>query len=145
MKIEKKIADPKYYDIQREEKITYIVVQEIRNKATPHYHIANGKAVQIVPDNHLSNSVNGGKLNRNGYLHGICNKYNSISVGVSDIMSDEDKQACLDLIMTLKQRYRVKIENIVRQKDITGEENPNIWHDNETWKEDINDKLIELT
>jgi len=145
MKIEKRYADPKHYSDKRQDKIVYIVIQALDNKPTPHYHITDGKAIQFVPDNFMSDSVNGGKLNPCGYLHGICHKYNSISIGVTDNMSEEDKTVCFNLIMTLKQRYGIKSDNIVRQKDVTGEMNPCIWYDNDKWKEDIKDKLIDLS
>ena len=79
MKIEKKIADMRFYgDKRNTDDIVYIVVQSIGNKPTPHYHIVEGEAVQIVPDHHISNSVNGARVNKRGYLHGVCTKYNSI-------------------------------------------------------------------
>ena len=144
MKIEKRYADPKHYSDKRQDGIVYIVIQALENKPTPHYHVSNGKAIQFVPDDFMSDSVNGGKLNGCGYLHGICTKYNCISIGVTDNMSEEDKTVCLNLVMTLKQRYGIKNENIVRQRDVTGEYTPCVWCDNGKWKEDIKDKLIDL-
>ena len=145
MKIEKKIADPKYYDEKRDTNdIKYIVIQTISNKATPHYHVTNGQAIQIVPDKYMSNSVNGARLNDFGFLHGICTKYNSISIGVPENMSDDDKQTCVNLIMTIKQRYKINNKNIVRQLDVTGEISPREWFDNDKWKEDIQNKLIDV-
>lgn len=145
MKIEKKIVDTKYYDSKRNANdIKYIVIQTIGNKPTPHYHVINGDATQFIPDNYMSNSVNGAKLNKRGYLHGVCTKYNSISIGVPENMSDDDKQTCLNLIMTLKQRYKVKNNNIIRQTDVTGENNPAVWHDEDKWKNDIQNKLIDI-
>lgn len=145
MKIEKRIASPKYYGSKRDKNdITYIVVQTVGNTATPHYHIVNGIAIQIIPDEHMSDSVNGARLSDFGYLHGICTKYNSISIGVPEKMSEDDKQTCFDLIMTIKQRYKIKNENIVRKLSVTGEVNPREWFDNDKWKKDIQNKLIEL-
>ena len=145
MKIEKKIADPKYYDEKRDTNdIKYIVIQTVSNKATPHYHIVDGKAIQVVPDVYMSNSINGAKVNEFGYLHGICTKYNCISIGVPEDMSDEDKQTCLNLVMTIKQRYKIKNENIVRQLNVTGEINPREWFDYDKWKRDIQNKLIDV-
>lgn len=145
MKIEKKLVSPKYFGDKRPvDDIKYIVIQETGNKATPHYHIMDGEAIQAVPDEYLSDSVNGPKLCFYGYLHGICNKYNSISIGVPSKMSQEDKQTCLNLIMTIKQRYKIKDDNIIRQMDVTGEINPEEWHDNEKWNKDIKNKLIEV-
>ena len=145
MKIEKKIADMRFYgDKRNTDDIVYIVVQSIGNKPTPHYHIVEGEAVQIVPDHNISNSVNGARVNKRGYLHGVCTKYNSISIGVPEKMSDKDKQTCFNLLMTLKQRYKVKNENIVRQINVTGENDPAEWHDEEKWKRDIKNKLIDL-
>ena len=145
MKIEKKYANPKHYSDKRQDKILYIVIQALEHKPTPHYHIVDGKAIQVIPDDFMSDSVNGGQLNRNGYLHGICHKYNSISIGVTNNMSEDDIAMCFNLIMTLKQRYGIKNDNIVRQKDVTGEYNPCIWCDNDKWNKDIKDKLIELS
>ena len=142
MKIEKKILDSKFYGDKRTCDIKFIVVQDISNRSITHYYISEEKATQIVPDENMTNAVNGGRLNKRGYLHGICNKYNSISIGLSDKMSEEDKETCLRLIMALKQRYDINNDNIVRQMDITGELNPTIWHDDVKWKKDIKDKLI---
>lgn len=145
MKIEKKIADIRHYGDRRKiGDITYIVIQTIGNKPSPHYHIVDGGAVQIVPDSYMSNSVNGARVNKRGYLHGICTQYNSISIGVPEEMSDDDKQTCLNLIMTLKQRYKVKNDNIVRQMNVTGENDPAEWRDEEKWKNDIKNKLIDI-
>ena len=145
MKIEKRIASPEHYSDKRRDKIIYIVVQEINNKCTPHYHITDGKAIQIVPDDYMSNSVNGGRLNHHGTLHGICTKYNSISIGVNDIMTDDDIVTCLKLVMTLKQRYKVDKNNIIRQMDITGEASPSIWYDYDKWASDIIKNLIDIS
>lgn len=144
MKIEKRIASPEHYSDMRREKIIYIVVQNINNKATPHYHISNGKAIQVVPDDYMSNSVNGGRLNQYGTLHGVCTKYNSISIGVNDIMSEEDVTMCLNLIMTLKQRYRIENCNIIRQKDVTGEASPENWANDDAWNMAVKNKLIDI-
>jgi hypothetical protein len=145
MKIEKKLINHKLYKGKRPEKIKYIVVQNINNKHTSHYHVLNGNAIQVVPDEQMTDSVNGGRLNRNGYLHGICTKYNSVSIGLSDDLSEQDIETCLRLIMTLKQRYDVENDNIVRQMDITGEHNPKTWHDMNKWKKNIKDKLIDFS
>lgn len=145
MKIEKKLVAPKYYGDKRStDDIMYIVIQERGNKATPHYHIISGEAVQAIPDEYLSDAVNGPRLSFYGYLHGISNKYNSISIGVPSKMSEEDKLACLKLIMTIKQRYKIKNENIARQMDVTGEINPEEWREDEKWNKDIKNKLIEV-
>ena len=145
MKIEKNLTNPKNYCEERKCKIYYIVIQEIGNKFSPHYHIVDGKAIQIVPDRNMSNSVNGGRVNKYGTLHGVCTKYNSISIGIGNNPSSDDLKVCIDLIMTLKQRYNIKMENIIRQRDITGEANPERWCDKDKWKTEIVDKLIEFT
>ena len=145
MKIERRIASPEHYSDMRREKIVYIVVQSINNKCTPHYHICDGKAIQIVPDDYMSNSVNGGRLNHHGTLHGICTKYNSISIGVNDRMTDEDIATCVKLVMTLKQKYKVEKSNIIRQMDITGEASPGIWYDRGKWESDILKNLIDIS
>lgn len=75
----------------------------------------------------------------------ICTKYNSVSIGLSDTLSEQDIETCLRLIMTLKQRYDVENDNIVRQMDITGEHNPKTWHDMNKWKKNIKDKLIDFS
>ena len=144
MRITSKITDTKHYGDVRQGKIDYIVVQTVGNSMSAHYQIHNGETIQIIPDDYISDSVNGGKINKCGYLHGICTKYNSISICITDDISKNDKELCLKLIMTLKQRYKIKRENIVRQKDITGEINPAVWHDDDKWKRDIIDKLIEI-
>lgn len=145
MKIEKKIAPPKYYGDKRSlEDIIYIVVQTINNGTVTHYHINNGQAFQIIPDNYMSDAVNGPRFHKRGYLHGICNKYNCISIGITENMSEEDIKTCINLIMTIKQRYKINNDCVIRQMDVTGETNPIIWHDNEKWIKDIKNNLIEL-
>lgn len=89
-------------------------------------------------------SVNGGKRSKFAYLHGICNKYNCLSIGVPYRMSQDEKQTCINLIMTVKQRYKIKDENIVRQFDVTGEINPEEWYDDSLWNRDIKKKLIDV-
>ena len=145
MKIEKKLAEMKYYGDKRSTNdIKYIVVQTFGNKASTHYHIKDGKAIQIIPDNYMSDAINGARLTLNGYLHGICTKYNCISIGVPSNLSEDDKQTCLNLIMTIKQRYKVNNDNIVRQMDVTGEHDPDVWRDNYIWNKDIKNKLIDI-
>lgn len=144
MRIESRLTNPKNYDDTRPESIKYIVIQNIGNKFSPHYHIKDGKAVQIVPDANMSNSVNGGKLNGCGVFHGVCTKYNSISIGVCDNLSREDKKVCINLVMTLKQRYNVEKNNIIRKKDVTGVLEPTEWHNDKNWIEEVVKQIIEL-
>ena len=144
MRIESRLTNPKNYDGVRPERIKYIVIQNIGNKFSPHYHVKDGKAVQIIPDSNMSNSVNGGKLSDCGVFHGVCTKYNSISIGVCDNLSKEDKKICLNLVMTLKQRYKINNNDVVRQKDITGEVDPGKWYDDDCWNNDIKNKLIDI-
>lgn len=145
MKIQKKLINPRFYgDKRHTQDIKYIVVQTINNKTASHYHINNSEVIQTIPDDIMSDAVNGGKLNKNAYLHGICTKYNSIVISVPDEMSLDDKQACLNLIMTIKQRYKIDNENIIRQYDVTGEVNPKEWYDVVLWDKDIKKKLIDV-
>lgn len=144
MRIESRLTNPENYDDVRPDSIKYIVVQNIGNTSSPHYHIKDGKAIQIIPDVNMSNSVNGGRLNDCGVLHGICTKYNSISIGVCDNLSKDDKKACIDLVMTLKQRYNVKKNNIIRKKDITGVSEPTEWYNDKNWIEEVVKQIIEL-
>ena len=144
MRIESRLTNPKNYDGVRPERIKYIVIQNIGNKFSPHYHVKDGKAVQIIPDSNMSNSVNGGKLSNCGVFHGVCTKYNSISIGVCDNLSKEDKKICLNLVMTLKQRYNIKKNNIIRKKDITGVSEPTEWHIDKNWIEEVVKQIIEL-
>ena len=145
MKIEKRIADAKHYGDKRSTKdIKYIVIQNITNKPVSHYNIINGEAIQIIPDDHIGNSVSGPRLNRRGYLHGVCTKYNSVSIGVPCKLSDSDKQMCFNLIMTIKQRYKINDDDIIRQMDVTGEMDPETWHDSDSWNKDIKNKLIDI-
>ena len=114
MKIEKDYINDKFFDEKREiSEIKYIVIKDIINSSATHYIIINGKAIQKIPDKYTSKAVNGGKLNRFGFLHGICTKYNSISIGLQDRLSDEDKEMCLKLVMALKQRYNIKNDNVL--------------------------------
>ena len=80
MKIVKKFADIKPRDKRDTKDINYIVIQAFSDQDTSHYHVSDGKIVQILPDNCISNSINGGKVSRFGLYHGICNKYNSVSI-----------------------------------------------------------------
>lgn len=145
MKIEKKYAHCSHYGDKRDENdINYIVIKSIDDKPITHYHIVNGTAIQLIPDENISDSVNGARMCVKGYLHGICTRYNSVSIGVSDKMSKEDLQTLINLIMTIRQRYKIKNENVIRQMDITGEFNPEIFYEDDTWKKNILDKLIEI-
>lgn len=145
MKIEKRIADAKHYGDKRSTKdIKYIVIQNITNKPVSHYNIVDGEAIQFIPDDHMGNSVSGPKLSKWGYLHGICTKYNSISIGVPYKLSDSDRQMCLNLVMTIKQRYKIKNDDIIRQMDVTGEMDPDVWHESDSWNKDIKNKLIDF-
>lgn len=145
MKIEKKLANPKYYGDKRSTSdIKYIVIQTIGNKATPHYYIKESEATQIIPDDYMSDAVNGVRVTKLGKLHGICTKYNSILVGIPQKLSDTDKETCLKLIMTLKQRYKINNDDIVRQTDVTGAKDPAEWYDIIKWKSDIKSKLIDV-
>lgn len=144
MRIESRLTNPENYDDVRPDSIKYIVIQNIGNTYSPHYHIKDGKAIQIIPDVNMSNSVNGGRLNGCGMLHGICTKYNSISIGVCDNLSKDDKKACIDLVMTLKQRYNVEKNNIIRKKDITGVSEPTEWYNDKNWIEEVVKQIIEL-
>lgn len=145
MIIDQKITNPKNYDAERPTSdIVYIVIQSLKNKPTGHYHVANGKAVQVIPDKNISNSVNGGQLNRMGRLHGICTKYNSITICVPEKPSKADLEVIPHLVMTIKRRYKISKENIIRQKDITGELNPMIWVDDDKWQRDIINALADM-
>lgn len=144
MRIEKRITNPKNYDGERPTGIKYIVIQNIGNRHSPHYHISEGKVIQIIPDGNMSNSVNGGKVNACAKLHGICTKYNSISIGICNDLSEDDKQACIDLIMTLIQRYNIDKNNVVRKKDVTGCLDPTGWCDDNTWTKEIVNCIIDL-
>lgn len=145
MVIEQKITNPYNYSDKRSTRdIVYIVVQEISNKPTGHYHVKNGNAIQVIPDEFMSDSVNGGKLNQMGRLHGICTKYNSITICVSDNPSKKDIEIIPHLIMTLMRRYKIKDENVIRQKDVTGEYNPIVWASDERWDKDIKNKLADM-
>lgn len=145
MKIEKRLANKKHYGDKRStQDIKYIVLQTIGNNATPHYYISDNEAIQIIPDDFMSDAVNGAKVTKRGILHGICTKYNSIAIGVPCKMSDDVKQTCLNLIMTIKQRYKIENNDIVRQTDVTGSVNPEVWHDNNKWLNDIKNKLIDI-
>lgn len=144
MIIENRPTNPRNYDGIRPENIKYIVIQNMGNKFSPHYHIKDGKVVQIIPDVNMSNSVNGGKLNAYGVLHGVCTKYNSISIGVCDNLSEEDKKVCVNLVMTLKQRYNIEKNNIIRKKDVTGILEPKEWHNDKSWIEEVVNKIIEV-
>ena len=144
MRIEKQLVDKQYYGKKRlKSDIKYIVVQTVGTKL-PHYVVKDGKSIQHIPDEYITDAISGGKLNKQGYLHGICTKHNSISIGVFDVMSDEDKQTCLNLIMTLKQRYHIDNFDIVRQVDVTGAVNPRGWYESRAWAKDITDKLIDV-
>ena len=103
-----------------------------------------GEVVQFIPDDFLSNSVNGRKFCSKGYLHGICTQYTSLSIGLSHNPTEDDIDACIKLIMTLKQRYHIDNENIVRQKDVTGEANPEKWFNDDSWNRDIKSNLIDI-
>ena len=129
MKIESKIKDTGKYE-KRNDKVEYIVIQGFRDKTT-HYQVSKGKVYQMIPDTLLSESVNGAKLNKYGIFHGICTKYNSISISLDDMPKKDDIELCKHLIITLMKRY--DIDRIIRQLDITGESSPTTWTDDTKW------------
>lgn len=137
MKIEKKFADLKNREKRDKSEIKYIVIQPFQNKDTSHYHIMDNKVYQILPDSCISDSVSGGKLNRLGVYHGICTRFNSVSISVKDYPDKKDIELCKHLIMTIRQRYNIRDNDIIRQTDITGEIGPEIWFNNSRWNEDI--------
>lgn len=138
MKIEKKYTSlKKFGDKRKTDDINYIVVQSIGDRPTPHYHVVAEKVYQIIPDNYMSNSVNGARLSRHGVYHGICTKYNCISIGINENPTREDRDLCIHLILTLMQRYNLSSDKIIRQKDITGEVDPEIWFDESDWSRNV--------
>lgn len=141
MKIIKNYADTKKRDKRNPDDIIYIVVQSFKNNDTSHYHVVDGNVIQVLPDCCISDSVNGGKLNKLGVYHGICTRFNSISIGIKDYPDDEDIEICKHLIMTIRQRYKISDNNIIRQLDVTGEINPEIWYDADRWNNDIKQSI----
>jgi hypothetical protein len=137
MKIIKKYADLKTRDKRNTSNICFIVIQSFNNKDTGHYHIVDGGLYQMLPDDYISNSVNGCKYNKLGIYHGICTKYNSISIGIADNPEESDIELCRHLIITIRQRYGIKEENVIRQTDVTGDISPEIWFDKNRWDKEI--------
>lgn len=130
MKIESKINHDIDYGCQRNlNDIKYIVIQSVCEVPT-HYGVIGDKAVQYIPDIYISESINGAKLSHLGIYHGICTRYNSITISIT---SDSEKSICL--IRTLMQRYKIPPENVLRKMDVTGEANPEIWFDKHKWNE----------
>ena len=144
MKIERKYTDTKTREKRNTKDIDYIVIQSHNNKDTSHYHIADGKIVQVLPDTYISNSVNGGRLTKLGIYHGICTKYNSISISVNNHPDEEDIELCRHLIMTLIYRHKINKEKVVRQTDVTGEVSPEIWFDKDKWDSDVIEKIKDM-
>lgn len=73
-------------------------------------------------------------------------RLNELNLPRSEIvrLTEEDIQTCLNLVMTLKQRYKINNNDVVRQKDITGEVDPVKWYDDNCWNNDIKNKLIDI-
>ena len=136
MKIESKINKAKDYgEIRPTSDIEYIVVSALNNKSSTHYHVANNKAVQVIPDNCMSDTVCGPRLNKFGIYHGICTRYNSLTIGINEVDG-----LCVHLILTLMQRYNIPPDNVLRKLDITGEMEPDLWSNDYKWYE-IKDKI----
>lgn len=128
MKIESRINYKKDYGCQRNTSdIKYIVVL---SSDDTHYVVDGDKVYQHIPDIFMSDSVNGARICSLGAFHGICTRYNSLTVGIT---SDSEKSICL--IRTLMQRYKIPPENVLRKTDVTGEMNPEIWFDKHKWNE----------
>ena len=145
MVIEKKFTESKNYgDKRNKDDIEYIVVQEFSDKPTAHYHIVGEKAVQLIPDDYISNAVNGGRYCHLGVYHGICTKFNSISICISENPTDDDLKLLSHVIMTLKRRYKVDLTKIIRQADVTGEPNPQIFLDSSKWHDRVIQKIIDM-
>lgn len=146
MIIEKKYTDPKNYgDKRKVEDIEYIVIQEISEKPISHYHVINEKVVQLIPDDFISNSVNGPRCCYLGIYHGICTKYNSITICIADTPNKCDMELLSHLIMTLKRRYKISENKIIRQSEVTGEPNPQIFLDNELWRKKVIQRIQEMS
>lgn len=146
MIIESKISDSKNYGEVRETKdIEYIVVQSFSDRPTSHYHVINGKIYHIIPDDYISDSVNGPRLTHFGRCHGICTKYNSISINIDNECTNTDIQQLSFLIMSLKRKYKIDVEKIIRQLDITGEADPIVFFDNSKWHEKVLQKIIDMS
>lgn len=138
MVIDKKFTEPKNYgDKRNKNDIEYIVIQEFSDKPTAHYHIVNEQVLQLIPDDFISNAVNGGKCCNLGIYHGICTKYNCISICIVENPNENDLELLSHLIMTIKRRYKISDDNILRQSDVTGEPNPQMFLDNRKWHEKV--------
>ena len=115
------------------DEIIFIVIQDHNDDNVCHYNVTNNKVVQLIPDENISASVSGPKINKNGIKHGVCTMYNSISIALKDNIDTEGQKLCKKLIMTLKMRYKIKNENILRIKDVTGVTSPLAWQNNDDW------------
>lgn len=145
MTIEPKYTDPRNYgDVRDIKDIEYIVVQSFSKRPTAHYHIIKGKIYQIIPDEYISESVNGPKLTHFGKYHGICTKYNSISINIDENCSNKDIQLLSYLIMSIKRKYNVKKEKIIRQLEVTGEADPLRFFDSEEWNKKVINRIIDM-
>lgn len=145
MIIEKKIADPKNYGDKRNvEDIEYIVIQEVSDKPISHYQVMNNKVIQVIPDDYISNSVNGPKCCHLGIYHGISTKYNSITICIAEIPNNDDLDLLSHLIMTIKRRYKISVDKIIRQSEVTGEPNPQIFLDNDLWRKKVIQRIHEM-
>lgn len=144
MKIEPKIIDTSQCLSRNSSDIKYIVIQEFKNGTPSHYQIANGKVYQMIPDKKTSDAINGPKISSKGKFHGICTKYNCISISIDKAPSKEDTEIINHLIMTIRQRYKINLSNVLRQTDVTGEMSPEIWYDNSRWDRDVISKLNDM-
>ena len=145
MIIEKKIADPKNYGDKRNvEDIEYIVIQEVSEKPISHYQVMNNNVIQVIPDDYISNSVNGPRCCHLGIYHGICTKYNSITICIAEKPNNDDLDLLSHLIMTIKRRYKISIDKIIRQSEVTGEPNPQMFLDNDLWHKKVIQRIHEM-
>lgn len=145
MIIEKKIADPKNYGDKRNvEDIKYIVIQEVSDKPISHYQVLNNNVIQVIPDDYISNSVNGPRCCHLGIYHGICTKYNSITICIAESPNNDDLDLLSHLIMTIKRRYKISVDKIIRQSEVTGEANPQMFLDNDLWRKKVIQRIHEM-
>lgn len=142
MKIAKKYVSPKHYGDKRSTgEIKYIVIQSLCNKPCSHYVVRNDESVQLIPDDRISLAVKGPRMTKEGVYHGVSNVYNSLSVCIPENPTSEELDLCRHLVMTLKQRYKIDNDNIIRLKDITGENNPEYFADNDRWHKCFCEKI----
>lgn len=172
MNIKINLANKNNYGSSRSlDKIKYIVIHYTGNdgdsdesnsryfknnivKASAHYFVDDDSVTQSVPDNYVAWSVGGNKYSDcaktgGGKFYKKCTNTNSISIEICDDVkngvvypSAKTIQNALELTKALMKKYNIPASNVIRHFDVTGKKCPAYWVDDNKWKSEYWNYLV---